>query len=158
MLPQELPLRTAVERFLTTKPLYPCLVLAHPEIPRLRQITESLISLYHWPTLSVGCHLSGQLLSVAPSWRSAESPRAFNQAVRHLAPGPVLCTDVDLLFEPVLALDALRVFRDASRIAPLVVLWPGTLTAGRLVYAQPTHEHYRFWKRTELSEDCIINI
>lgn len=80
------------------------------------------------------------------------------QAVQPLAPGPVLCADVDLLFEPALALDALRVFRETSRVVPLVVLWPGAFTARQLAYAQPAHAHYRVWRRTELSDDCIVNL
>ncbi len=158
MLPQELALRTAVEVFLAKPPFYPCLVLAHPEIPRLRQTGDWLTALYGLPTLSVACHLSERLLSVSPSSRPSESSRTLVQAVQQLARFPVLCTDVDLLFEPALALDALRVFRETSRVVPLVVLWPGTFTAPQLAYAQPAHAHYRVWRRTELSDDCIVNI
>jgi len=66
--------------------------------------------------------------------------------------------DIDILFEPTLALDPLHLLRETSRLRPLIVLWPGAFVKGVLAYASadPAHAHYRTWGRPELCPDCII--
>lgn len=70
--------------------------------------------------------------------------------LREMSPGPILCTNVDLLFEPTLKLDPLRLMRDASRVTRLVVTWPGSYGDGVLAYAVPDHGHYRTWRKPEV--------
>jgi hypothetical protein len=67
-----------------------------------------------------------------------------------LSPGPVLCTDIDLLFEPSLSLNPLRLFKDAGRITRLIVAWPGTYRDDVLSYAVPDHAHYRTWRNPKI--------
>ncbi|MCP4537842.1 MAG: BREX-3 system P-loop-containing protein BrxF [Chloroflexi bacterium] len=68
-----------------------------------------------------------------------------------MAPGPVLCTETDLLFEPTLKLDPLRLMRDASKVIRLVVAWSGSYTEDVLAYAVPKHGHYRTWRNPGVS-------
>lgn len=153
---QDARLQFALERFLTTHPYYPCCLLVHPKIVQLERAGQYLQARYAWPTLSIGTTLSEALLSLAPHQRSGVVHTAFQTAVQRLLPGPILCRDIDLLFEPMLAIDPLRLLRDTSRIAPLVVLWPGACSNGALSYARPEHARYRVWGRPELCEECII--
>ncbi len=76
--------------------------------------------------------------------------------VQRFAPGPVICTDIDLLFDPTLALDPLRLLRDSSRSAVLIVLWPGAVADGVLDYAVPAHAHYRTWSRSDLPAEAVV--
>ena len=76
--------------------------------------------------------------------------RALERALRESQPGPVLCTDIDLLFEPALHLDPLALFRDNSRAVTIIVAWPGTFTANVLSYAVPKHAHYRTWRNPDV--------
>lgn len=149
-------LQLALERFLAARPYYPCCVLIHPDVRRLQQVAESLRAWYPWPVLSIGAALSGALLAIAPPQRPRAAHTALADAVRPHAPGPLLCTELDLLFEPSLALDPLRLLRDTSRLATLVVLWPGSLQGEGLTYAVPAHAHYRAWGRTDLSAESIL--
>lgn len=58
--------------------------------------------------------------------------------------GPLLLEHLELLFEPSLAQDPLRLLQQLSRTRTLAAVWPGTLEAGHLVYAEPGHpEYYR---------------
>ena len=70
--------------------------------------------------------------------------------LRDISPGPVLCTNIDLLFEPTLKLDPLRLMRDVSRVTRLVVAWPGSYVDNVLAYAVPDHSHYRTWRKPEV--------
>lgn len=153
---QDARFQLALERFLTTRPYYPCCLLVHPKIIQLERAGQYLQARYAWPTLSIGTTLSETLLGLAPHQRPGEVHTAFKAAVQQVLPGPILCRDIDLLFEPVLAIDPLRLLRDTSRMASLLVLWPGAFSHGALSYARPEHARYRVWARPELCEDCII--
>jgi hypothetical protein len=151
-----LSLQTAIEKFLTALPHHPCLLLVHPSIVRLQEAKELIVHHYSWPVLFVGQILSRNLLSVAPKRRPHKAPRAFSEAVQAYQPGPVLCIDIDLLFEPSLSLDPLRILKNASRRATLVATWPGTFMDGMLTYATAEHGHYRIWSQPGLCDYCII--
>ena len=135
----------AITDFLCTS--HTCLLLAHPEIRRLESAKDELTSTYNWPRLSIGRELGAVLLSEMPQRRSRAACRWLPARLGEMAPGPVLCTEIDLLFEPTLELDPLRLLSDVSRIARLVVLWPGCYADDVLTYAAPEHSHYRAWRR-----------
>lgn len=143
-------------QLLTSQPVYPCFVLTHPEIDKLDATAQRLAHHFGWPALSIGTTLSQSLLPIPPHRRPLQTRPLLYQALRPLAPGPVICTEIDLLFEPSLSLDPLRLLRDASRQMPLAVLWPGTGDTATLSYAVPEHAHYRTWPRTDLGDGCIL--
>ena len=68
----------------------------------------------------------------------------------NISSGPVLCTNIDWLFEPTLKLDPLRLMRDVSRGTRLVVTWPGSYVDDVLAYAVPDHSYYRTWRKPEV--------
>jgi len=89
-------------------------------------------------------------LPVIPRRRSREAQRWMKTRLGELSPGPVLCTEIDLLFEPTLELDPLRLLCDIGRITRLVVTWPGSYLHDLLAYAVPDHSHYRTWRNPEV--------
>jgi hypothetical protein len=155
---QIIQLQLALDHFLATRPYYPCCLLVHPDVRQLQKAAKQIIIWRHWTDLSIGAELSATLLSVAPQQRARAAHAALFEIVRLLAPGPLLCTDIDLLFEPSLALDPLRLLRDTSRLATLIVLWPGTASGGTLAYAVPSHTHYRSWSRIDLPTESVISL
>ena len=152
----ETDLHTAIEAFLADQPYYPCCLLISPEIPRLQHAYDALERRYHWPMLSIGAELSDALLSRAPESRSRAVKPMLVSALQQRGAGPVLCTDIDLLFEPSLALDPLALLRDLSRSVRLVVTWPGSVANGTLAYAVPAHARYRTWSTDNLSPSCVV--
>ncbi len=145
----------AITHFLQTQTYAACLLLIHPEAARLHSMRGELQEVYGWPYLEVGPELSAKLKAVPPRKRPREAQRWVTHAVRALAPGPVLCTAIDLLFEPALELDPLALFRQASRKTRLVVLWPGTYQHEGLAYAVPQHAHYRTWRAPDVDIFCL---
>jgi hypothetical protein len=137
---------------------YPCVLLTQTDVGRLNAADRYLSDRFGWPVLSISDQLGAVLLSVAPKRRSRIAGQAAADAIGQLAPGPVVCSHIDLLFEPALELDPLRLLREASRLAPMVVLWPGQYQARVLSYAVPEHAHYRTWRQTELCDGCIIGL
>ena len=154
----ETALNTAVSNFLASTPYYACLLFIHPEIVRLQTAVSYLTATYQWPTLSIGFALSEALLPIAPQQRSRQAARILPGLAREYAPGPLLCTDIDLLFEPSLSLDPFMLLRQISRQMTLVVAWPGTYQDNVLAYAVPEHAHYRTWNSPDLGENCFLSL
>ena len=141
-------MHNAVTDFLCT--FHACLLLVHPEVRRLEDAANELLSVYGWPGLSVGRELGAVLLSEPPARRSRTARRWIETRLGQMAPGPVLCTEIDLLFEPMLKLNPLGLLRHASRVTQLVVTWPGSYLGYVLAYAAPGHGHYRTWRKPEV--------
>jgi len=150
-------LNAAIDRFLASRPLYPCCLLVHREI-RVLEGAAALLARRGWPVVSIGTVLGAVLRDLDPARRPARAFPVLSQAVAEHKPGPVLCVDADILFEPDLRLDPPRLLREISRVAPLVVTWAGGYAGGVLTYAtaDPPHVHYRAWRDPGLCEDCIV--
>lgn len=147
-----------VAHLLASQLYYPCVLLTQADVGWLDAAGRTLAERFGWPVLSVGDQLSAALLDVASRRRPRVAGQALAEAVGRLAPGPIVCSHIDLLFEPTLELDPLRLLREASRLAPMVVLWPGQYQARVLSYAVPEHAHYRMWRQTDLCDGCIIGL
>jgi len=148
-------MHSAIENLLSNLPYYPCLLLVHREPLFLHARAFSLQEEYGWPALPVGEALTPKLLPLLPRERERSVSRLLAEAVRSAGSGPLLCTQIDLLFEPSLGLDPLALLRGISRQRPLIVIWPGSYSDGVLAYAVPEHSHYRTWARPDLCEYCI---
>ncbi len=151
-------LRLALDRFLLAQPFYPCCLLVHASVARLAEIGDALASIYAWPSVSLGDLLAGDLLPVPLDRRPTIARDLLMADARNHGPGPRLYVDTDILFEPSLRLDPLRLLLDASRHTRLVVTWPGAWSGGVLTYAEPAHAHYRSWQTPGLCQDCIITV
>lgn len=150
--------RPAIDRFLAAPPYEPCLLLVSPEIETLGAAQNYLQEHYDWTVLSIGRLLSSELTAVAPAKRPRRVWGILQKAVREQGNGPLLCTDVDLLFHPSLKQNPLHLFRDASRQNPLIVLWPGTFEDDILAYGVEEHGHYRTWPHPDLCNHCIVRL
>lgn len=154
----ETALDTAVSNFLASDLYFSCLLLIHPEIVRLKTAVTHLTETNQWPVFSIGYSLSEALLPIAPQQRSRQAARILPQLSKEHAPGPLIYTDIDLLFEPSLSLDPFVLLRQVSRQMKLIVTWPGTYQDNILAYAVPEHGHYRTWNAPDLCEHCFFSL
>ncbi len=102
-----------------------------------------------YQTISISRELSAFLAEPNEIDRAQLASQWTLDRLRDMAPGPVVCHDVDLLFHPSLKIDPLALLRKASQFTQLIVLWPGVHKDGVLSYARPEHHHYRYWKNLE---------
>ena len=147
-----------VEHFLTADPYYACLLIVHPFFGQLHAATQLLQTSYNWPSVDIGRNLTDALLTVPPRRRSAQAGLILEQEIKGASQGPVICTEIDLLFIPELDLDPLDLLRQISHRATIIVAWPGSYEHDVLAYAQPKHSHYRTWRQTELSDHCVLSL
>ncbi len=144
-----------VDALMQRATFYHCVVLVDSDVCRLQSHVEELGRTKGWPILSLGRMLAEAILSASPRQRSVGAQRVLRALLRESKPGPVVCTDIDLLFEPTLRLDPLRLLREASRETDLVVAWPGSYSGSVLAYAASEHSHYRTWRNPEL-QVCLL--
>ena len=133
----------------------PLVLLVHPSIARLSQEAEALHKAQGWPVVSLGRTVAEEIITVLPRERSRAAERAAYTALDQSGPGPIICVDIDLLFEPGLQLDPLLLFRQASRMRRLIIAWPGSFDGLVLSYAVPQHAQYRTWQNPAT---CIMSL
>ena len=113
------------------------------------------------PILNVSLEVSRQLLELTERQRKLQAPRALGDIVAQAAAKGedqrppkaldfILLDNVELLFDPGLAIDPLRLLEDISRNWTLVVAWPGRAENGWLTHAQPGHPEYRRYPLSDL--------
>jgi hypothetical protein len=147
-----------INQFLASPPFPACLLLVHPDPSRLIAAVDQMRDLYRWPDWRTGHELSAALLDVLASDRPAAAANWFAKAAAARKPGPVLVTGIDLLFEPALRLDPLRLLLDIGRTVALIVTWPGQVNNDRLAYAVAGHNHYRTWPTSALCPYCVVSL
>lgn len=144
-----------IDMLLQRTTFYHCVLLVNSDVCRLQQHAEKLAGDKGWPILLMGRMLAEAILTVSPKQRSVEAQRVLRGLLSEAGPGPVVCADMDLLFDPTLRLDPLRLLREASRETALVVAWPGSYSGSVLAYAVPEHSHYRTWRNPEV-QVCLL--
>lgn len=136
---------------------FDCLLFVSSQVHRLEETSRIILSLgYNYLNINIG--VSAVLLNVLPNERSRAAQFWFLNMLDQYQKDPILCIGIDLLFHPSLQLDPFSLFRSASRIKSLIILWPGEYYANTLTYALPAHHHFRSWKlnQTLLQQPKVI--
>jgi len=125
-------------------------LIVDSDVTALQVAGAGLASAAGWPSMSVASLLAERLRPVPPAGRSRLVRPVLVEAIHSVcgaSHSPVLLGDLALLFDPSLEADVLQLLELCAREACLVALWPGTLTATTLCFAEPRHRHYRCWPR-----------
>ena len=134
---------------------------------KLLQLTQDAARQYHRLVLVVGPHGSGKtalfenfgkasgaeilnvsfslaerLLELTQRQRALKAHEILGELISEAESDLLLLDDIEIVFDPVLKQDALRLFQELSRRRTLVVAWPGHFAAGSLTYAEPGHPEY----------------
>lgn len=122
-----------------------CFVLVHPEIQMLEK-AQAVFERLQIPVVPIGNELSALLLDTQRSEQARTMTRWFGVRFASADGKPLVCSQIDLLFEPCFQLDPLALFKRAARNNKMFVLWPGEIVQSTLCYAVPEHRHYRTWR------------
>ena len=119
--------------------------------------------------INVNLALSSELLELTAKQRSLWLPEILEAVIRGkgrgarnedetLVPNPsplspvVVLDNTEILVDKDLKQDPLRLLQGLSRNQAVVASWNGTMTSGRLLYAEPGHPEYRSYD----SVDALI--
>lgn len=148
----------AIEHFLAHPPYENLFLLTHTNMARLQAVGQWLAQRFDWPVLSLAGELNPQLVALTPERRERQADKLVGDLLARFRSGPILCTNITILFEPTLHLDPLRLLRRTSKSVPLIVLWPGSANERILTYAVPDHAHHRVWPIQELCAYCWLQL
>ena len=110
---------------------------------------QSLKEILSAPMINVNLELSYRLLDLTERQRALRLPRLLSQiveaAIGNKAPETVLLDNIEILFDPSLKQDPLRLLQGLSRANSVVAAWNGTVRDNRITYAVPGHPEYRHY-------------
>jgi len=101
--------------------------------------------------LNVGLELSKLLLDLTERQRILRLSQLVEQIVARFDDRPILLDHNEILFEPGLKQDPLRLLQGLSRNRILIAVWNGQLVKGYLTYAIPEHPEYRRYSISDLN-------
>ncbi|MFN3163022.1 MAG: BREX-3 system P-loop-containing protein BrxF [Pseudohongiellaceae bacterium] len=94
--------------------------------------------------VNVGAVLGKMLVSVPKRRRPILTSVKMREIAEWYANGDLLLLDnIELLFDQTLKLDPLDLLKQHAHSRRVVVVWPGELVGGRLIYAQMGHPEYQ---------------
>lgn len=131
-----------------------CLLIVHPDTSKLKDVIDHLHQEHDWPFLDISGQLSKALLSKSARRRMRYARSWLQDTCNNVTADLVMCTNIDLLFDPSLGIDPLHLFRQKGREQKIIVAWPGAFKKDILSYAVPGHAHYDTWQNPEVEIYC----
>lgn len=106
-------------------------------------------------TVNVSLDLSRLMISLTSRQRALKVSPLLDQIVKEQPYDIVLLNHNQILFEPNLRQDPLRLLQNLSRQKTIIVIWEGQVQGQYLTYAVPGHPEYRRYPTREL---ILINL
>ena len=100
--------------------------------------------------VNVNLELSEQMLTMTARQRALGAASLLGDIVANGNHETVLLDNIEIVFDPVLRLDPLRVLQSLSRRQTIVASWKGWVQGTYLTYAEPDHPEYRRYSTEEL--------
>jgi hypothetical protein len=95
------------------------------------------------PLLNVNLEISRLLLDLTQRQRALQLPRLLGELADNTGAEVLFLDNTEILFDPALRQDPLRLLQGVSRNRTVVATWNGVIEGGNLVYARPDHAEYR---------------
>ena len=121
-------------------------MIVSQDVTKFEEISKLLSSRYSVQSISIGKQLCQRLITESTQIYASSTVQVITELIDETSSYPILCKDIDLLFEPVFQIDPFALFMQVSKNKELIVLWPGDYYNNILSYASPEHTHYRTWK------------
>jgi|ERR1017187_4752321 hypothetical protein len=116
---------------------------------------RSLADVEKVPVLNVGAEISRRLLDLTERQRVLRLPKLLEEAVAAFPSDIALLDNTEVLFNPVLKQDPLRLLQSLSRDRTIVASWLGDVDSGHLTYAVPEHPEFRRYSSADLLTVCL---
>jgi len=106
------------------------------------------------PLINVNLELSRRMLDLTERQRALQIPRLLGDIVATPSGEVVLLDNIEILFDPHLKQDPLRLLQGLSRNKTIIAAWNGSFVNGYITYAKPDHLEYRRYPANNI---LIIN-
>lgn len=101
------------------------------------------------PFLDLGADLPPSLFEVPARRRPVAASDRVGEELR-TADQVAVVDNIEILFQPHLTLDPLKLLQDNARNRVIVAAWPGTFNGQELTFAEPGHPEFRAYQATEV--------
>ncbi len=118
---------------------YRLILLVGPAGSGKTSLLQALSQKISTPVINLNLELSERLLKIAEPQRVLCLPGILEEICAQVQGDTVLLDNTELLFEPVLKHDPLRLLQRLSRKRTLVVSWNGKIKDRHLSFAEPEH-------------------
>ncbi len=102
------------------------------------------------PMVNLNLILSKKLLEINISFSPARLPALMEDLINNQNADIMLLDNIELLFEPSLKQDPLRLLQRLSRNQTIVAAWNGKVENNILIYGTPDHPEYRYYSIEDL--------
>lgn len=109
------------------------------------------------PVLNIGLMLSERLIEFAAPERPKYLAGCLTDLVHQTEGQALALSHIEVLFEPSLATDPLKLLKACSRQKTLLVEWPGYLSSTFLSYAMPSHPEYQEYREANLKDVIVLS-
>jgi Cdc6-like AAA superfamily ATPase len=111
----------------------------------LQQIASRLSS----AVVNVNRELSQRMLEMTRSQRSRQVERLLREVIAGIPGDIILLDNMEILFDPELEVEPLRLLQLSSRNHTLIATWSGSFMDGILTYAEPGHPEFQQFKQPD---------
>jgi hypothetical protein len=101
--------------------------------------------------INLGLILSQMLLDLTERQRALRMPQLVDQIIGCVEDEPTVLDHIEILFEPSLKQDPLRLLQGLSRNKTILAIWNGQVNNGYLTYATTEHPEYRKYSIRDLN-------
>jgi len=113
------------------------------------RLLREFASTAHYPVLDLGADLPPSLFEVPARRRPVAASDRVGEVLR-TAEGVAVVDNIEILFQPHLTLDPLKLLQDNARNRVIVAAWPGTFNGQELTFAEPGHPEFRAYQAAEV--------
>ncbi len=100
------------------------------------------------PVVDLGAELPPSLFQVPSRKRPVTVADTLGDMLR-AASDPAVIDNIEVLFEPELRIDPLKLLQDHARNRVVVAAWPGTWDGDVLTFASPDHPEHRTFSQPD---------
>ncbi|MDN5362721.1 MAG: hypothetical protein PWP70_1768 [Moorella sp. (in: firmicutes)] len=130
---------------------YQLVLLVGPSGSGKTRILQELAGQQGYHYINVNLELSRHLLELSRRQRALHTPLLLAAIIQDQRAGIYLLDNMEILFDPALQQDPLRLLQGLARDRTIVAAWNGTLEKGHLIYAIPGHPEYRRYPAGDLT-------
>jgi len=125
------------------------LVVAPPECGKTNVLNDLQLETKA-PLINVSLELAKELLELSKKQRALQAGNVLKNIIMAESSTLILLDNTEILFEPCLKQDPLRLLQKMSRNKTIVASWSGTIEDRYLTYAKPGYKEFQKYPANDL--------
>lgn len=119
-------------------------------IKRLYEISMLVQKEYQIPVVNLNKDLNKILIKNQEVNLSKEISNFILSKVKSIKSDLILIEQIDIIFDPCIEIDPLKILMQAGKLRNLIVLWPGEYKNRTLTYGSIEYGYSQIWKNPDL--------